>query len=171
MGMKLADLQKIGKLEPTKTAGVFTLNTAPRSHPQFESYALVVSPTTGLCKITAFGIAITTSRYGEELQARFEALDKALQAKYGPRELLDSLRPGSTWNQPQYWMRGLDKKERALSSLWSTESQSTLTDNIDSIVLDAVALDDEHGFLTLTYEFTNFEGFRAGMNRQIDDAL
>lgn len=153
MGSSLADLKKQITLKP-ENIGLYTTQSVPIPHPDFQLYKLIISPNHGLCKIIAFSKNISTSIYGTELVSKFSNIESALTTKYGNPKKFDNLQPGSIWNEPQDWMMGLLKRERTLSSLW-TKEERTLPDNLQAIEIKAIAASTEQAGLMLTYEFTN----------------
>jgi hypothetical protein len=129
---------------------------APKSHPAFESYTLIFSPTQGLLKIIAYGNDISTTVFGSEVRSKFEDMKEALTATYGRPQVIDHLPSGSIWKEPEDWMMGLLKKERTLAADWTTDKY-----NLMGIVLEAKALSREKAFLILVYEF-------QGWNQYVD---
>ncbi len=129
----------------------YILSTAPKPHPDFEEYLLVISPSKGLLKVAAYSKDIETSTYGDRLKQTFEEIHAALTAKYGRSRKLDFLREGSIWNEEQDWMMGLLKEERVLSAYWTVGK-----DNVQVIALSARASSRSTGTIRLAYEFTGF---------------
>jgi len=123
---------------------------------------------TGVCKVMATGVTVNASVYGDELQSEFESVRTSLQGRYGAGELQDFLRPGSIWDEPRDWMMGLYKKERVLAALWSGPS---LPSDIAAIGLQTRALGPGEGWLSLTYEFSNFEQCQAEIKRNQRDVF
>lgn len=153
MGSSLTDLKKQIPLKPENT-GLYTTQSVPTPHPDFQSYNLIISPNHGLCKIIALSKNISTSIYGSELINKFSNIESALTNKYGTPQKFDHLRHGSLWKEPRDWMMGLLKRERTLSSFWSNDKQ-TLPDHLQAISIEARAASTELAGLILTYEFTN----------------
>jgi hypothetical protein len=135
------------------------LTTAPTPHASFEYYVLWVSPERGLVKVGALGKNIKTSRYGDEITSAFTEIQNSITKGYGTPKTWDYLKAGSTWNEPQDWMTGLEKKERVLASYWKF---TTSPNHIDNIMLEAMAQSLEEGYLMLTYEFDGFDKYHAG---------
>lgn len=169
MGTPLAELNKQMKLKP-ETPAVYSTPSVPKAHPEFDSYALVVTPTHGLCKIVAGSKAISTSVYGAELVRTFSDFESALATKYGNPKRYDFLRNGSIWKEPREWMMGLLKKERTLESYWTNEDRE-LPDSVKAIQLQAHALSKEQAYVTLVYEFKNLVQCDGWIKSQKDSAL
>jgi hypothetical protein len=133
---------------------VLTLTTAPKPHPAFETYQVMISPKLGLVKILAIGNTIGTNRYGNEIQTAFIETQEALVNNYGtPGVSYDFLRSGSIWAEHEDWMMGLAKGERVLATFWTPTNSPN---HITSIELEANALSMEKGYLDLGYEFEGF---------------
>jgi hypothetical protein len=66
----------------TSTNLYFSKNI-PKANSNFESYALVISPSVGLCQIRAIGKTINTDSFGIELKSAFEDLKSSLDSIYG----------------------------------------------------------------------------------------
>src|SRR5438067_137324 len=62
--------------EITDEGQTIRLTTAPRPHPAFDYYLVVISPDRGLLKIVAVGNTIQTNGYGDDLKSAYnEILD------------------------------------------------------------------------------------------------
>jgi len=138
--------------------------TAPKPHPAFEQYDLVISPSEGLLKIVAVGKDIATNGYGEEIRAEFGELSDAVARTYGTPQIADYLKEGSIWNEPREWMTGLLKKERELFALWSPSENRIGEPYVEpgnrvSIVLESAALSETKGYSTLVYEFDGWSAY------------
>jgi hypothetical protein len=155
-------------------ADTLILATAPKAHPEFDTYFLTISPKNGLVRIYAAGKDIQTNRYGDRVKSAFIETQQALISTYGaPSEQFDFLNTGSAWEEPEYWMTGLQKEERTLSSYWKRDPKRCLvpdpsvcqpalnSNHIVVISLHARASSDEVGFLSLGYEFEGFEEYSA----------
>ena len=149
----------------------FSTASAPRPHSAFERYVLRITPNSGLSWIKALGPTLRTSPYGETLRASFETMSKKLAATYGPPEISDFLMPDSIWDQPRDWMMGLSGGERFLHADWKASPSLQLPDDLDSIFLSAIGLDDSSGYIAIEYEFTNHQAADREISSLEDDAL
>ena len=68
------------------TADALEVTTAPKPHPAFESYILIISPARGLLKIVAIGNTIRTNPFGSEVQQGFATLQSLVVNNYGSPE-------------------------------------------------------------------------------------
>ena len=167
-GMTLAELagapREIG-------IGKYLVSSVPRPHSAFESYALQVTPKTGLSWIKAIGHTIQTSVYGIELQTAFDDLESKLERIYGKGKRTDLLMPGSIWNEPRDWMQAILNKERFLMTMWSAEHGSQLPDALQSVGLVVGAIESDSGFVAVEYAFDNKTESEAEIAAAEDDAL
>ena len=168
MGMQLSDFEK-GQLLKISNC-VYKIEEAPKKHPTFEYYLLVITPKEGLCKIKAIG-EMPTNIYGDSLKSGFNGLEKALKNIYGENKRFDFLHSGSIWNNPWEWTMSLLQKERTLMSFWNTGKTGLLKDDICSICLQIEALDISTGTIRLDYEFDNFEKGRVEIEISQNSAL
>lgn len=138
-----------------ETQSLYSLERTPKPNNAFERFALVISPTAGLCQIRAIGKSIDTNAYGHQLQSSFEEMREALTSVYGRPETYDRLMNGSLWKNPDNWMMGLYKKDRILMAEWNSTTSSPLKNNLSSITMEARAPEIDEGYFVLQYDFTN----------------
>jgi hypothetical protein len=139
--------------ESDQGQGIYRASSVPVPHPDFESYSLLFSQKSGLCKIVAIGKDIQSGDTGYEVRSAFDALDKAITSKYGKGKKYDFT--SERYDSPEFWMMHLLKKNRTLAKIWSIEEGSNLTSNLGSIALEAGATDMSTGYLVMRYEFQN----------------
>ena len=143
---------------------ILEFSTAPMPHPDFETYMVGISPSTGLAEVVALSKDIQTNVYGEGVQSKFEEVKTALDMKYGtPANAFDFLRSGSLWDKPEDWMMGLVKEDRTLDTFWKVGDVS--------IDLEAKALSQEKGYLRLAYQFSNFQTFAGEHKAKANSVL
>jgi hypothetical protein len=150
--------QELGKMEQVSTNS-YRLNSVPNPDPNFSDYIVMVGDKSGLCRIRALSLKISTNGYGSEVKDKFESLENALNERYGKHKKQDMLLPKSKWNEPKDWMMGLLKEERFLESFWDAKEGSNLPDNVQSILLRATAVTTDKGMIILEYIFENFGEF------------
>jgi hypothetical protein len=131
---------------------VLVLTSAPNSNPAIDKYWVIVSDTTGLAKVQVTTKNVKTNSFGEALQGEFKGLQATLENQYGEVDTIDSLQPGSAWDDPRDWMTGLMHDERALAAVWKLEGISILE--------QAVALSSSEGYVRVVYEFPNFHTWK-----------
>jgi hypothetical protein len=132
------------------------LSRVPKSHPGFEFYSLLFSPKDGLLKIIAYGNTIDTNVFGETLHKSLLEIRDVISQTYGqPQFTNDYVKTGSIWTDPQDWMMGLLKHDRMLSAAWG----KSLPNHIFGIVIEANALSQDTGYLTLFYEFDGWNEY------------
>ena len=138
----------------TSTNLYFSKNI-PKANSNFESYALVISPSVGLCQIRAIGKTINTDSYGIELKSVFEDLKSSLDSIYGKGKKEDFLYPGSIWKEPQDWMMGLYKKERIYLTEWKSGKDAMNKNRLSYIGMGIRPLNAASGYILLEYLFNN----------------
>ncbi|MDY0287354.1 MAG: hypothetical protein RBR15_00855 [Sphaerochaeta sp.] len=156
MGWTVEDFKKNGiRIQFTEQSQDITrYEVFPKStHPRFESYHVRIDEVKGVFQISAFGEDIETSIYGTALKNAYADVKKQIASVYKAPEEYDYLRSGSIWDEPEDWMISLEKEERYLISFWSPETQG----NIETIILEAVAIDSNTGYLYLRYESTDID--------------
>jgi hypothetical protein len=170
-GMSLAQLKKLGPVEPGPKPVFFRMHTAPKNHSGFYEYYLFVSPSLGLCKVVASGKVIATDGYGQDVRKAFENLEVTLTERYGSSSKLDELRTGSLWKNPNEWMMALLKKERTLAVVWDAESGARLPKDVQTIALQADAITTESGNVKLSVEYNNLDACQKQFRDKENDAL
>lgn len=148
----------------------FTL-TVPTPSPLIKSYVLTFGKNQGLAKIFCNTPTVRTSVYGEGVISEFQKVESALIKRYGEPKKFDLLHGGSIWTEERYWTTSLQKKERTLASTWSTKSGNKLPDNLQAILVKAVAIDSEKIAITVTYEFDNFAEVAAEIEAKNAEGL
>nr|WP_315491421.1 hypothetical protein [uncultured Rhodoferax sp.] len=124
-------------------------------HPDFRSYYLTITPTHGLCRITAVGEKIPSNGQGIELRNKFYDIVEALIKRYvNDGELDDDLMAGSKITDANQWMEALAAEQRRLVARW-IQPQVKLPDSIDSVSVRALANASDGGSVALTYSFDN----------------
>lgn len=138
-----------------ETQRLYMLTTPPKQNDVFETYAVVISPTVGLCQIRAIGKTINTNNYGHQLQTAFSSLQESLTKVYGKPKVIDLLMYGSIWDESRDWMMALNKKDRSLMAEWNTTAAAPLKSDVQSVTMLARAANTDSGYLFVQYSFTN----------------
>lgn len=166
MGMKIEEIDKNAKKISENGYEV----SVPKPHPAFEKY-IVQTCSSGLYSIRGVSKIIATNGYGSDLKSSFESMEKKLKNIYGKNKKYDLLMSGSLWTEQQYWMMGLSKKDRSLVSFWAKKYKSKMKDNLNYIILEAHALNQEKGLIILDYQFLNFGACVDKIESKEDNAL
>lgn len=171
-GMTLDELKKQGAFVSAGQPFFYTAKTITSGHLDFESYTVILTPEQGLCKIQAVSKDIETNGFGTELEKRYDSLIEAISGKYGtPGKNFNFLRAGSIWNEPQYWMMGLLKKDRTLTAFWSKPENKNLPDSLESIHVETSPRSGSKGYLKLVYEFNNVKECLAVLKAKTNSNL
>lgn len=166
-GTSLAGMKKlIPGLTSTESKFLYNSTSVPTPYPGFESYAFLISPTHGLCKVVAIGVTIVEDRYGTTTRSRFGELQDALTKKYGEPFVIDSLIAEPTLEGPEYWAMSLSDKARVFGAAWP-KGGGPLGYGLSGIELEAKGLSMSATYLTLSYWGANIDACRE----QLEDAL
>ena len=166
-GMSLGDLKQHVRLRP-EGHYEFSTRRVPQGS-EFASYRLLVTPSQGLCRITAWSELVRSDTSGARLRARFKQLELRLASKSGPGYRDDRLDSNSLWTDSHDWMLALSKNERSLGTLW--EDETLFDDSVQSVELSVHAVSQTLGRLRLRYEFTNTPACTEWIRRARDRAL
>jgi hypothetical protein len=153
-GMPILLIEENENMRENPSTGIFIVNTTPKPHPDFGRYILKLTPSQGLCKVTAVSKIYETKDNGYDLKFEMSKLDEKIVAKYGNHVAIDLINEGSTWKSQNLWTRSIIKGDREYSFNWRSGAVS-LPDNIDRIVLTVKIEDSNHGRLVLEYTFDN----------------
>lgn len=169
MGQSADEISKKVDIKEVKRY-VYASTTTPNPNDNFDSYALVITPEHGLCKIMAKGREFQSSSFGDEVISRIGSLSAALEKKYGAPKKFDYVKVGSMWDERKYWMMGLLKGDRTLAHFWGADGES-LADNIRGISLTAKATSINSASITLSYDFNNAKECLAKLKEEENSSL
>lgn len=155
MGESPSQVEARGVILKPVSRYVFSATSLPSGNTLFDDYRLMITPKSGLCKITAWISDITDSPYGDYTRSKYDSLYRALSAKYGNSKSFDFLRAGSIWNKPREWMMSLYQKERSLAAFWDAEEASRLPANLKAIKIQAYAISPSSSMISVSYDFDN----------------
>jgi len=164
-------LNAIGGKPEQIALGKYKLTDVPTPHSAFEAYIVQIAPKSGLCWVKAIGKDVATSSYGSELKSEFRKMEEKLGSSYGQHKTLDTLLPGSIWNEPNDWMMGLIKKERILAAVWEAKDGSSLPPDLQSIALYASPYAQDKGYISIEYTFINEDACESELAAKEDGAL
>ncbi|WP_395055218.1 hypothetical protein [Polaromonas sp.] len=177
-GMTLKELETTIALTKSKEF-FYTSGDAPAPNGDFTAYGYWITPEHGLCKVTGISDAIKTNVFGEQLRDKYGAVKGALVEKYAkPSFDKDYVERGSIWTDPQDFMAGLQKQDRALGASWYAHGPDIpakrsvkLPPGLSMIELDAMADGHSDGKLVLAYSFENndkcLEVMKAAKNKSL----
>lgn len=152
-GASRAEVQKLTGAEASAETNRFNTTKVPTPHPAFSLYQFHISPTLGLCDISAVAGPIEANDFGDQVKRVYNDIAEQIAGRYGPHtRTVDALRTGSIWNDPNDWMMGLSLGERSLMRSWTNPAP-----NLSQIALIASAQSRRSGLVMLTY----FSAFTA----------
>jgi hypothetical protein len=143
----------------------------PTPNSEFESYVVLATPGTGVCKIVGIGKDHDGDAAGVEIRMAFNSMEAVLRSKYGNSKTFDFLQSGSIWNDVGDFAMALRRNERHLEGFWDRDENSTLPSDIRSINLSASATGSSSTYLTLSYEYTNMDACTAKRRATDNSAL
>jgi hypothetical protein len=165
-------IAKVGKDAVIKDQGfILRVIKAPEADSKFEAYTLLISPDKGLLKIIAAGQTIDSSVYGTEIQVGFKTLRDSLVPYLGaPDQDYDFVQPGSQMQSPSDWTAALQNKQRVLASTWDftagKHKSGVKDEHLNSVILEAMVLKKDAGWIQLSYEFEGFDEFYKSLNKK-----
>ena len=159
MGESLSSIKSKGvKLTPGLREYMYNATNLPQPARIVPEVLLVIHPRFGLCTIIASSVTHDDNAFGTQTRSVYEGLRTSLASKYNePSKSFDFVRAGSTWNAEQYFMMGLETKERSLMSFWMKADGARLPQGIQAIQLKANALSPSRGYVNVKYE-SDFHG-------------
>ena len=167
--IKLVGASAIRKLPVSITdPNYFALSSAPIPNPAFETYALTVSPTQGLVKLSAIGVTLETGDTGAELQTAFHGVVSAISRKYGEAKVYDTCSGNSTeCDNAEFWMMSLKSKNRELVALWILKQPVNGVTAIEAMVNYTTM---NSGYIDVQYEFIGFDQYNAAKKTKQDSS-
>jgi hypothetical protein len=166
MGQPVSSLKIVKKLKENQ----YIVNV-PLPNSEFTSYLAIASNNHGLCKVLGIGKDHENDRYGSETRSVFSNFKSILYQKYGKSNDFDFIRSGALWKDSNEWVMSLRQNERTLTSFWSRSEGSVLPNSIEGISLAANATSSDSSYITLGYEFTNFEKCKADFGHSDNSGL
>ncbi len=159
-------IQLVGKDAVVKVDdNIITFKTAPKPHPNFTEYMLLFSPTDGLLKLLASTRPIQTGDAGSEVREVFNDIVNGVGQKYGPpTKAFDRCGGNDTeCDNSQFWMLSLKDKNRTLIDFWEV---NTPINGVTLIIVEAVALRVNSGYIQCSFEFSGFNEYTEAKKRQ-----
>ncbi len=146
------------------------VTAVPKPNRAFDSYLMVVSPTEGLLRLVAFGVAVKSGDNGAELRAAFDAVVAGVSQKYGAPKSTHDTCTGSDveCSNAQFWMMSLEKKNRSLTSIWVLTQQPI--NSVTAIEVEVHPLTMSQGLITVSYEFEGFSQYFAAKQAKENDS-
>ena len=157
MGASVASLEASGiRVDTTGARFVFIADSVPAPDAGLMTYYVTITPRAGLCKVLGNGDVYDSDSTGARLRSALEATRTALEARYGVGERIDYLQDGSHLAAPGQWMMSVKAGDRAFGEIWPADSDATLSPGVQSLLLRVNAVSADAGYLSLSYEGSNF---------------
>lgn len=154
MGTPVSTLKVVDTVEADGPLKGYSV-VPPLPNSEFESYLVLATKETGVCKVIGLGKIHENDSSGDDVKADFKGMLAALSGKYGEPTSYDFLRDGALWSRENDWAASINQNERVLVSFWSPKASASQTISIVQLEVDAQNLHDT--YLKLVYEFSNFE--------------
>lgn len=156
MGMGLSQLQQVANLSPVPGADcLYSTMRLPQGWPEFDSYALLVSPTLGLCKVVAETPVLVDDLSGKRLRQTFNALSARINRRGNSGHRYDVHQRHSVLEGSGCWMTALHWGHSALAEVWS-DSGLVGMDTVRAAALRAKSMGPLAGSVELMMELGNF---------------
>jgi hypothetical protein len=164
--------QKLSSLRVTKSVGngIYYINV-PQPNDEFETYLVIATLETGVCKIRASGKTYSNDDFGYKVKPVFEKFRALLNGKYGISKDYDFISFDALWKKASEWSWSIYKEERHLTSFWDIDSRSSLPDDLQSINLEVSAVSPGINRISLGYEFKNLGRCTILRNQTDSDGL
>ncbi len=170
MGMSLEKLTEVTGKAPILKGDVYLISPH-KPHPLFETYIVRISKSRGVYFIKSVGKTIQTSIYGDDVKSGFQAVKDGLEKAYGPCSVIDFLRSGSIWDEPEDWMMALLKDERYLVASWGVQYGSKLPSDLSTIIIAAKAMSLNSGYIGVEYYASFYEEAKEEIKAEQDSVF
>lgn len=148
---------------------ILEVKTPPKPNKAFDHFYLVFSPRSGLVKLIASGVTIQTGDTGAELKEVYEAVVKAVTAKYGSTDKIINSCTGNDYecSNPDFYMMSLEDKNRKLMTFWFLKEHPI--NSVVSIMVEAKSLNMREGWVSVAYEFEGFHEYASAKEKASDE--
>lgn len=166
MGTPIENLE----IEKDHGSSTYTISV-PKPHSEFETYLVLATPQTGVCKINAIGKDHNNDRFGTSVKNAFSELHSALESRYGTHKFYDFIAPGGIWDGPEEWVMSIRQSERYYDAFWDEEEKSSLPEEFQGITLGVRANSSDSAYISLSYTYSNFDECYRILNEANTDGL
>lgn len=166
-GISPADLKNLGFVESDAAPGVFT-GKPPKPLDGADSYFVMATPTTGVCRIRATVDVDTVNGSGDQLKAKADQLAETMGTKYGKHSSKVTYIGEDVYKRnPQYWMLGLKEESVMYAYDWSAgKTEKSLPDGLANIEVSANATSTSQGYIAIQYTYGNFSQCQGERKQQ-----
>ena len=141
--------------EATGLAELYRCKSSPRPHSAFDLYFLHYVDGLGLYKLSAVGKSAANDNYGSKSRKKADELAQQISRKYGPHtNSHDFLLPGSFWDEPRYWMMGVNVEDRYYGYYWTEAEGYKKVGDVTTIQVVVRATSSDSGYVVATFELS-----------------
>lgn len=106
------------KANSDPSQGLYMLKAVPKPAPDFEHYAVVAFPNTGICTIIATSGPFDGDSLGNTVRGVTDRLAKALATKYGEPKRTDACGGGEPFCNSEFWSMAINNVDRSYGYEW-----------------------------------------------------
>ncbi len=143
------------------------LRSVPRPMGEFETYAALAYPNTGLCEIRAVSRVFESDSYGHNVKSAMDSLAALLDSRYGRHRKSDSCSDRNC----EFFQQNLRSGSQVYSYRWSSDTGGTLANGLGEVVLVAMPGEFNGTFFRLDYRSANRQACEAARTRARAAAL
>ena len=156
MGESIKSIKRKGVfLQKMELPEQYYSKTLPDGNPDFEGYILEITPKAGLCKIVGVKKPFPSNSSGVQIISMFKLFEQELSKKYGKSKIYNEIIPDSKYTSQKDFVKSLMVQDRVLSAYWVKENNQ-LNNDMDNIMLRAVAPKEDLASLVFAYSFNNW---------------
>jgi hypothetical protein len=171
MGAPASELNGATLVDNSGPLKVYKLTKPPKPHSEFETYQILATDKEGICKVAAIGKDHSPDQAGYDVRAAYNGLRDSLKEKYGNGQEYDFIRSTALWDAYDEFAMSLVQGERTLAFFLTPDTANALPPGVRSIALEAEAVSSKSTYVTLGYEFENFDRCRAERTLNDEDGL
>ena len=150
----------------------YSCTTVPKPHPEFEFYELQYVDGVGICYVSAIGKTIRNDSYGITTKKRVDAIARQLKQKYGAETSKSAfLRSHSIWDDPNDWMMGVLKGDRAYQYWWGADEGFKPVGEVIELGISAKAVASDAGYVKVGFAFKRKPACDAIIDKAGQDAF
>ena len=128
----------------------YKCTSAPKHHPDMESFEIKFVENVGICSISGIGYDIRdNSGYGTKVKAETDKLADQIKLKYGKRLKKEDYMTTTVgqYDHPRYWLGHVSENIRIYSYSWELDENP----EVSKILVRTRALNSKTGYVTIDF--------------------